>query len=546
MQDLLNSLSMVDFDLQSFVRGDYEVPTIALAFGGGGGVAGFWTQMGMYRAMDSRGGDHPGAGGLAGLFQASTYVAGAGEGSWFVGSLAGRDWQEYEEIVSEAGSLWQFQSDMLVPQDKGLVETADYYSRLEDEVRDKLREGFPVSVTDYWGRALGRKLYDWDDDDKPLTWSRIAETRSFRNGEVPFPILTVNVDDESKEDAVSSTVIQISPIEMGSTDESIAGYADTKYVGTVVNDGIPEDQERCVTNFDSATFVVGTASSNYNKRLVNLKTEGKESILQNLASEALSPRAESEVAQSSWSPNPFYSASHPSPLRSDENLTLTAQSDGQTLPFLPLIHHTRDVDLIIAIDTSTDSRYNWPTGAALAQTHARIRAVNNVTRTGYYPEVPPPTTLLNRKLLDRPLFLGCNQSLSSPLILYLPNSPLSTYSNSTTNRLSVTPARQRALMENGYNLLTRGNGTLDDEWPACVGCAVVYREEVRRGWTQTEQCRRCFERYCWDGEVDEEETGEDWEPVVKIVGKKGAAGRVGVGGLLTLTAVLSTLGWLLV
>lgn len=60
---------------------------------------------------------------------------------------------------------------------------------------------------------------------------------------------------------------------------------------------------------------------------------------------------------------------------------------------------------------------------------------------------------------------------------------------------------------NGFNLVTQVNGTLDKDWPVCLGCAAVETSLKRVGMDTPRQCRRCFEKYCWDGKSDDRETG---------------------------------------
>lgn len=57
------------------------------------------------------------------------------------------------------------------------------------------------------------------------------------------------------------------------------------------------------------------------------------------------------------------------------------------------------------------------------------------------------------------------------------------------------------MISNGYDVASRLNGKLDNEWAACVGCAIIRREQERLGIEQTEQCKKCFENYCWDGTI---------------------------------------------
>jgi len=63
------------------------------------------------------------------------------------------------------------------------------------------------------------------------------------------------------------------------------------------------------------------------------------------------------------------------------------------------------------------------------------------------------------------------------------------------------------IFENSFNYMTQGNGTLDEEWPACLGCAAIDRSLEKVGMQRTEQCKSCFERYCWDGTTDEHTPG---------------------------------------
>lgn len=516
---------MLDFDISSFMHSeDYDMPIIALSFGGGGGIGSTLTSLGAVKAMDSRE-RAPGAGGLPGLLQSSAYIAGAGTGSWAVASMASHDFRSVSDILKERrGELWDFTRSLITPENRGVVETANYYEELEEEVEAKKRAGFDVSVTDYWARAVERKLFP----DDPIAFSSITDRPIFKAAEMPFPIIVANAGQgEDRRSNERSTLVQISPVEIGSVDPSIGGFFSTKYVGTAVTDGKPDDEAKCVTNFDSSAFVVGTSSSDYNNGIINLPSSGRESILRELARESLGEIQLGDADLSVWSTNPFYSTSGSSPLTTSRTLTLTnAGSDGQNLPLLPFTHPSRKVDVIFALDTAANTIYSWPNGSSLKATYDRTRALKDFERTGLFPEVPFPNTFINNNLISRPMFFGCNQSLESPIIIYIPNNPLTTYSNITTTDLTIPRNEADALMKNGYNLVTRANGTFDEEWPACVGCAVIFRNQVKRGLRQTTQCHRCFTNYCWNGKANETEPAPDaFRPGIAIVGKRGGTGR---------------------
>lgn len=60
---------------------------------------------------------------------------------------------------------------------------------------------------------------------------------------------------------------------------------------------------------------------------------------------------------------------------------------------------------------------------------------------------------------------------------------------------------RNAIIQNGFEVATRMNLTLDNEWKACVGCAIIRRQQERQGLEQSDQCKKCFEKYCWDGKL---------------------------------------------
>jgi lysophospholipase len=88
------------------------------------------------------------------------------------------------------------------------------------------------------------------------------------------------------------------------------------------------------------------------------------------------------------------------------------------------------------------------------------------------------------------------------LIVYLPNHDVTYSSNYSLKQENFTDAQRDAVIMNGYNVATQANGTLDDQWSTCVGCAVLSRSLDRTGTTVPEACVKCFQRYCWNGTLD--------------------------------------------
>lgn len=58
---------------------------------------------------------------------------------------------------------------------------------------------------------------------------------------------------------------------------------------------------------------------------------------------------------------------------------------------------------------------------------------------------------------------------------------------------------RNAMIQNGYNVATQGNGTRNSDWPTCVGCAIISRSLQRNGEDVPDVCQQCFTKYCWNG-----------------------------------------------
>lgn len=108
--------------------------------------------------------------------------------------------------------------------------------------------------------------------------------------------------------------------------------------------------------------------------------------------------------------------------------------------------------------------------------------------------------MIAKNFTSQPTFFGCNGSSDTPLVLYLPNSPWSGYSNFSYRMSSFTNQQLNATLDNAFQLATYGNGTIDTDWPACLACAVIKGSMKRAGIETPDQCTRCFSKHCWNGE----------------------------------------------
>ncbi|KAI9712794.1 MAG: Lysophospholipase 1 [Bogoriella megaspora] len=558
MQDLLGRLNLTGFDVQGYINDNRNnasaLPNIGIAVSGGGYRA-LSNGAGALAAFDSRTENATGPGGLGGLLQSATYLAGLSGGGWLVGSLYVNNFTSVQDIQrsTSSGSLWQFGNSVLKGPDGDsiqLVDSVDYYSTLANEVDDKRDAGFDTSITDFWGRALSFQLVNASNGGPGFTFSSIQDDDDFQNGNGPMPILVA--DGRAPGEVLipsNTTVFEFNPWEMGSFDPTLFGFAPLRYVGSNFSGGSLPDNEQCVRGFDNAGFVMGTSSSLFNQVFLQINsTEGVPSILQDALDGVVSSIASSDDDIASWTPNPFFGYNNRSNVNAGtRQLDLVdGGEDLQNIPLHPLIQPSRHVDVIFAVDSSNDTTFafGWPNGTALVATYERSQNTSMQNGT-IFPSIPDQNTFINLGLNSRPTFFGCNASNYTsppPLIVYLPNEPYSFNSNISTFDLSVNNSVRDAVIQNGYNVVTQANATRDAQWPTCVGCAILRRSTERTGTDLPEACNQCWDRYCWDGTVNSTQPSGNYDPGLVVAETKvAAAGRLGVSAMAAAMAVLTGL-----
>ncbi|EMC99663.1 hypothetical protein BAUCODRAFT_30039 [Baudoinia panamericana UAMH 10762] len=561
MRTLLARMNITGLDTTSYLNRHANnasaLPNIGIAVSGGGYRA-MLNGAGYLEAWDDRTPNATSVGQLGGLLQATTYLSGLSGGSWLVGSLYSNNFTSVDRILAQdtdsstSGDLWQLDQTIFEGPESGgiqLVNSAGYYIALESAVNNKQDVGFDVSLTDYWGRALSYQLVNDTDGGPSYTWSSVAQQDFFTNGSVPLPLIVAD-GRQPGETLVptNTTIFTLDPWEIGTFDPTIYGFAPMQYVGTNFSNGRPTSNDRCVTGFDNVGFVYGTSSSLFNVILTTVNGTNTTGLfttaLQDAVEAILSSLASSDNDIADWV-NPFYNY-HPdtNPYASSQQLTLVdGGEDNQVIPFHPLIQPQRHVDVVFAIDSSADTNTTWPTnasspgwpnGASIVATYQRsLSAIQNHTA---FPSIPDINTFVNLGLNDRPTFFGCdagNITGEAPLIVYLPNAPYVYNSNVSTYDLQFNNTERNAIVLNGYNGATLGNGTLDKQWPACVGCAILSRSLNRTGTAVPEVCTQCFQRYCWNGTTNTR-TPANFVPKMKLTEVK-----VTTSGALTLNWSIS-------
>lgn len=572
MREFLGRLAIEGLDtnayLDEYSKNASNLPNIGIAISGGGYRA-MLNGAGVVQAFDNRTPNATSAGQLGGLLQSSTYIAGLSGGSWLVGSLYTNNFSSISDILGYAGdgsSLWAFQNSIFEGPSTGSIQLLDsvgYYADIRDSVTDKQSAGFDTTLTDYWSRALSYQLVNASNGGPEFTFSSIATQSWFTDADAPLPLIVADGRAPGELLIASNTTnYEFNPWEMGSHDPTVYGFVPLEYLGTNFSEGYPIDNTSCVTGFDSACFIMGTSSSLFNQGLLLVNSSDSSGpfsdALQSALQSVLTTIGEDENDIADY-PNPFYHYNNDTnPNANSTQLTLVdGGEDLQNIPLNPLIQPARMVDVIFAVDSSADTNTTWPTadsatgwpnGASLEATYRR--SLEDISNKTGFPSIPSVTTFQNLGLNAGPTFFGCDATNFTdtsngvpPLIVYLPNAPYVYNSNVSTFDPSYNLTERNAIVANGYEGATQGNGTLDADWATCVGCAVLSRSLARTKTTVPDACTKCFTKYCWDGTTDET-APKAYVPPMKLAGDRidvtsGAAGRAGsVAGAVLVAVVL--------
>jgi lysophospholipase len=318
---------------------------------------------------------------------------------------------------------------------------------------------------------------------------------------------------------VNATVYEFNPWEFGSWDPTLYAFAPTEYIGSNFSGGVLSSNGSCVRGFDNAGFVMGTSSSLFNQLFLQINNTDIPSVFKNSLSKILSKWGQANNDIADYTPNPFYQYNKNNNIHwNSTQLTLVdGGEDLQNIPFEPLIQPSRHVDVVFAIDSSADTDYHWPNGTALVATYQR--SLNETANGTAFPAIPDQNTFVNLGLNMRPTFFGCNSSNTSsitPLIVYIPNAPYVYHSNFSTYTLTYNNSARDDIVRNGYNVATRGNGSLDSRWPSCVGCAILSRSLERTRTNVPATCQECFRKYCWNGALNST-TPSTYNPAYALV-----------------------------
>lgn len=345
--------------------------------------------------------------------------------------------------------------------------------------------------------------------------------------------------------ALNTTVFEFNPWEFGTFDPTTYGFIPLEYLCSNFSAGVLPQSEECVRGFDNAGFIMGTSSSLFNQAFLLINGTGEANILTNTLTAILEEIGDDNNDISLYGPNPFYLYRNETNAnaQSPTIFLVDGGEDLQNIPLHPLIQPARSVDVIFAIDSSADTPTLWPNGTSLVATYRRSLNSTGIANGTVFPSIPDQSTFVNLGMNQRPTFFGCdssNMTGPSPLVVYIPNSPYSYQSNVSTFDLEYNTTERNAIIKNGYDVVTMANGTADEGWPACVGCAILSRSFERTATDVPVVCQQCFARYCWNGTLNSTSPLPYSPEVALTSGAEGKATKL-CSGLATLAFVWASL-----
>ncbi|KAJ5895132.1 hypothetical protein N7495_006823 [Penicillium taxi] len=548
LKDFFGHVTVGSYDVASYLEkhssNTSNIPNIGIAVSGGGYRA-LMNGAGAIKAFDSRTENASTSGHLGGLLQSATYLAGLSGGSWLLGSIYINNFTTISALQA-SDNVWQFGNSILEGPKDGLIQildSADYYVDLVKAVDAKGDAGFDTSITDIWGRALSYQMFNATDGGIDYTWSSIAQTSAFQDGDYPLPLVVA--DGRNPGESVvgsNSTVYEINPWEFGSFDPTIFGFAPLEYLGSRFVDGKIPSNDSCVRGFDSAGFVIGTSSTLFNQFLLELNTTSLSTTEKSVIDSILNKLSKADDDIAAYDPNPFYQYhTDSSPYADQTKLNVVdGGEDLENIPLHGLIQPERNVDVIFAVDSSADTDYYWPNGTSLVATYERSLNVTGIANGTSFPAIPDQNTFVNLGLNTRPTFFGCNSTNTTnmtPLVVYIPNYPYSDLSNVSTFDLSYENSQRDDIILNGYEVATMANSTRDGNWTTCVGCAILQRSFERTGTTLPDICTQCFTDYCWNGTTNST-TPNTFDPDTFFAESNGA----GISAVPTVMSALMAAG----
>lgn len=462
-----------------------SLPTIALATSGGS-FRSFLVGAGVIQAFDDRDSDSK----VAGLYQAFTYQAALSGGGWLLSSLAAANWPTVSYLRD---TVWETQLSGGIL-DSSLDTTVADFTQIVVDIDTKGARGFPVSLTDPWGRMLSYQMMAGGTGAMNVTISDLTTFSNFTSHKVPFPIITgtqINKTSGECEPSPEEALYEFNPYEFGSWSDDISAFVKSEYLGSTINGGVAT---ACANGFDNIDYVLGTTSQLLNTYIC----EGID-IVDAYFPAAVLNAVEQYTNESAYGysliPNPFYNynsttATQPSSVASDEILYVVdggESTNEHNVPILPLLEPSRNISVLVINDNSNDIN-GWPSGISLVAAYNMSQASPRLA--GRFPVVPAEGEFSAQKAQ----FFGCDDA-EAVTVVYLPNADWTYASNTSTTQLQYSSTETMAMIGNGNEIASQGDNAT---WASCLACGLMLKE-VGGVAHLPPKCVPCLAEYCWSG-----------------------------------------------
>ncbi|CDF90122.1 ZYBA0S06-01046g1_1 [Zygosaccharomyces bailii CLIB 213] len=378
---------------------------------------------------------------------------------------------------------------------EALHHVLQFYIDLHLDIRPKKMQGFPVSFTDYLGKAFEKRLDGFERKESSLS-DLTKKSKKFQNFEAPIPLFIAN----SRNGRLRNVIFEFSPFEFGSWEPLLRLFVKTPFLGSTIQAGKPF---QCINGYDDIGFITATSSSIFNNVLIYIwqltAQASKETItaVRNIMSifglgdgkfdeENMRPSSLGSLGTdyAVYQPNPFFKYPGVSnELTNNDYLYLVdGGEDGENVPVRPLTIPERSMDIIFIVDSSSDE-FNYANGTKLLNVLMKLQEEGkNYTfpKLGKFPR--------------HPVALGCHEP-NLPILLYYPNVQHSYSSNTSTFKITYNASEVAGMVQNGRDIFSMGS---DPYHMACVGCLIVKRRIEQTNESNIPLfCKQCYSNYCY-------------------------------------------------
>lgn len=497
-----------------------RVPRLGFALSGGG-LRAMLVGSGTLQGFDSRN-ETANQRGTGGLLQLAQYVAGLSGGSWATASLAMNNWATTQSLKD---NIWDLESNLIIPEDNKV----SFYASILAAVAGKRTEGYQTSLTDYFGLSIADKILNGTmyGNKFSVEWSDVRNTTNFTDAAVPYPIIMA--DEREPGELIiprNTTIWEFSPYEFGSWNPNVSAFIPIEILGSSLNNGtsvLPNGE--CVGGYETVAWVTGTSATLFSGLYLDLMGSSSDNIIADALKE-IAQAVSNDQNDVSEVPNPFYGYTGEGDVQITNlrNITLVDGGlDNENVPLWPLVEPARDLDVIIAIDSSADVT-NWPNASALYQTS--LRAQYPTYNQYAFPVMPDTNTVVNRGLNTRPVFYGCNATVNvtnsdtsfngtkTPIIVYMPSYPYVALANTSTFMLEYSAVQAQGVIDNSVDVASLGGA--DSQWPTCLACAILERGFERSNTPRPDVCTQCLNKWCWDGVTNTTTPSYSYSPAIGV------------------------------